>query len=245
MQARRRIWIIGASDGIGRALALQLGREGADLILSARNESALSELAALCGGARVLPLDLADPGALARAVDSLDADSLDAIITTAALYEPGRVEDIDLQFLQQLIAVNVTSVFQLAQAAPALLRRGGQLVLFGSVAGYLGLPAGQPYSATKAAVANLAESLRIELAPRVDVRLVSPGFVRTRLTAKNSFAMPALITADEAARQVLAGLRGKAFEIHFPRRFTLAMKLLRLLPYRISLALTTRLGRRG
>lgn len=245
MQLRRRVWIIGASDGIGRALALQLGREGADLILSARNEAALSELAALCGGARVLPLDLADPGALARAVASLGADSLDAIITTAALYEPGRVEDIDLQFLQQLIAVNVTSVFQLAQAAPALLRRGGQLVLFGSVAGYLGLPAGQPYSATKAAVANLAESLRIELAPRVDVRLVSPGFVRTRLTAKNRFAMPALITADEAARQVLAGLRGKAFEIHFPRRFTLAMKLLRLLPYRISLALTARLGRRG
>jgi short-subunit dehydrogenase len=244
MQARRRIWIIGASDGIGRALALQLGAEGAELILSARREAALRDLAVLCGGARVLPLDLAEPGALARARDLLAGGPLDMILSTAALYEPGLVEDIDPDVRDKLIAVNLTSVFHLAQAAPALLRPGGQLVLFGSVAGYLGLPAGQPYSATKAAVANLAESLRVELAPRVDVRLVSPGFVRTRLTAKNSFTMPAIISPEEAARQVLAGLRGTAFEIHFPRRFTFAMKLLRLLPYRLSLALTAKLLRR-
>lgn len=246
MTAQRRVWIIGASSGIGQALALQLAAEGAELILSARDEGALRDLAQTCGGAEALPLDLADPdAAITAAITALSGRPLDAIIFTAALYEPGRVEEIEPAFLSELITVNLTSVFHLAKAAPRLLRRGGQLVLFGSVAGYLGLPSGQPYSATKAAVANLAESLAVELAPRVDVRLVSPGFVRTRLTDKNRFNMPAILSPEEAARAVLAGLRGKGFEIHFPRRFTFAMKLLRLLPYRISLALTARIAGRG
>jgi len=245
MAAPQLIWIIGASSGIGRALALQLGAEGVRLILSARDEAALRELAQSCPEAEVLPLDLADPGSLERAAGTLTGRGLDAIICTAALYEPGRVDEIAPEFLQKLIAVNLVSVFQLARAAPDLLRAGGQLVLFGSVAGYFGLPRGQPYSATKAAVRNLAETLRIELAPKVDVRLVSPGFVRTRLTDKNNFKMPALLSAEEAAREVLAGLRGSRFEIHFPRRFTFAIKLLALLPYRLSLALTARLSRRS
>ncbi len=116
------------------------------------------------------------------------------------------------------------------------------MVLFGSVAGYLGLPGGQPYSATKAAINNLAESLAVELAPRVDVRLVCPGFVATRLTEKNSFAMPAIITPEEAAKAVLRGMAGRGFEIHFPRRFTLVLKALRLMPYALTLPLLRRLG---
>ena len=88
---------------------------------------------------------------------------------------------------------------------------------------------------------NRAETLRIELAPRLDVRLVCPGFVRSRLTAKNDFPMPAMIEPEEAAAAVLAGLRSRAFEIHFPKRFTYAMKLLRALPYWLSLRLTGRL----
>lgn len=240
-----RIWIIGASSGIGRALALGLSREGASLLLSARDEEALLALAEACGGARVLRLDLAQAEAVSQALADLSDEKFDAIINTAALYEPGTVAEMSLPFLDALIRVNLTAVFQIAQAAPRLLRPGGQLVLFGSVAGYFGLPKGQPYSATKAAVANLAETLRIELAPKVDVRLVSPGFVRTRLTDKNDFAMPAILSAEEAAKEVLKGLRGKRFEIHFPRRFTLGMKLLRLLPYPLSLALTGLIGRRG
>lgn len=236
---RERIWIIGASTGIGAALARAWSEEGAELILSARDGAALQALN--LPGAQILPLDLADPAALQAACDSLGPGQLDKIVCTAALYHPGRVEDIDPAELSQLIAVNLTSQFQLAQLAPALLKPKGQLVLFGSVAGYIGLPNGQPYSATKAALTNLAETLRVELAPAVDVRLVSPGFVATRLTAKNSFAMPAIITPEAAAKAVLRGLRGGGFEIHFPRRFTLALKLLRALPYAISLRLTGRL----
>lgn len=241
--AGRRIWIIGASAGIGAALARALAKRGAILILSARDGDALASLAAECPGARVEPLDIGQPGAVAAAVAMLSAEApLDAVICTAALYDPGRVADLDPARAEAMVRVNILGTFEIARLCPPLLRDGGQLLLFGSVAGYFGLPGGQPYSATKAAVNNLAETLAVELAPRIHVRLVCPGFVQTRLTAKNRFAMPAIITPDQAAAAVLRGMGRRGFEIHFPRRFTLAMKLLRALPYGLSLRLTRRLG---
>ncbi|MFE3836539.1 SDR family NAD(P)-dependent oxidoreductase [Pseudogemmobacter sonorensis] len=241
--AGKRIWIIGASAGIGAALARAFATKGARLILSARDEAMLAALAGECGGAQVLPLDLALPETLEGAVAALRrSEPLDAVICTAALYEPSRVAGIDPGKAAEMVRVNLLGTIEVARLCPPLLRDGGQLVLFGSVAGWVGLPGGQPYSATKAAVNNLAESLAAELAPRVDVRLVCPGFVRSRLTEKNRFAMPAIISSEEAASQVLRGLRGRRFEIHFPRRFTLAVKLLRLLPHALVQRLVRRLG---
>lgn len=241
--AGRQIWIIGASAGIGASLARAFSRRGAKLILSARDGEALKAIARECGAAAVEPLDLATPGALAEVAAQLSrAGPLDAVICTAALYNPGRIADLDPAQAEAMVRVNILGTLEVARLCPPLLRNGGQLVLFGSVAGYLGLPGGQPYSATKAAINNLAESLAVELAPLIDVRLVSPGFVATRLTAKNRFAMPALVTPDDAAEAVLKGMSGRSFEIHFPRRFTLAMKLLRALPYGLSLRLTRRIG---
>lgn len=241
--AAKRIWIIGASAGIGASLARELAAEGAELLLSARDVVALTALARECGGASPLPLDLAHPDTLASVVDTIAAEEpLDAIICTAALYDPNRVADLDYVRTAEMVQVNLLGTLEVARICPPLLRDGGQLVLFGSVAGYLGLPGGQPYSATKAAINNLTESLRVELAPRVDVRLVCPGFVRTRLTAKNHFSMPAIISPEEAAYEVLRGMAGRDFEIHFPRRFTWMIKLLRLLPYSISLKFLGRIG---
>ena len=239
----QRVWIIGASAGIGAALARALSARGAQLVLSARDEAELTRLAADCGGAEVVPLDLGHPGDLVAACDRLGmAAPFDAILCTAALYDPGRVADLDRDRVEAMVRVNLLGTLEVARLCPQLIRDSGQLVLFGSVAGYVGLPGGQPYSATKAAINNLAESLAIELAPRVDVRLVCPGFVATRLTEKNSFTMPAIITPDAAAEAVLRGMAGRGFEIHFPRRFTLAIKALRLLPYALSLPLLRRLG---
>lgn len=239
----QRIWIIGASAGIGAALARALARRGAQLVLSARDLPTLQALARDRPGATIAPLDLAQPGQLAETCAQLqDGAPFDAILCTAALYDPGRLADLPPERIEAMVRVNLLGTLEVARLCPALLREGGQLVLFGSVAGYLGLPGGQPYSATKAAINNLAESLAVELAPRVDVRLVCPGFVATRLTAKNRFAMPAIITPEEAAEAVLHGMAGRGFEIHFPRRFTRAMKLLRLLPYWLSLRLLRRLG---
>ncbi|WP_203595449.1 SDR family oxidoreductase [Salipiger sp. PrR002] len=237
----KRIWIIGASSGIGAALAHELAGQGARLVLSARDEDALRKLAEECGGAEVLPLDLAEPDTLDAAVAQL-GQSLDAMVCTAALYDPARVVDLDREKTAKLVQVNVTGTLLVAQSAPKVLRDGGQLVLFGSVAGYVGLPKGQAYSATKAAIINLAETLKVELAPAIDVRLVCPGFVRTRLTDKNDFNMPAMIEPEEAARDIAKGMAGRGFEIHFPKRLTYVLKLLRVLPYPLALRLTERLA---
>lgn len=107
-----------------------------------------------------------------------------------ALYDPGKVMRIDADRAAQIVAVNLTGSFNFIRAAVPLLKPGGQLALTGSVAGYIGLPQGQIYSATKAAIINLSESLRAELAQKVDVRVINPGFVDTRMTRKNSFDMP-------------------------------------------------------
>lgn len=241
--AGKRIWIIGASAGIGEALAKAFAEEGAKLILSARNAESLTQLASACGGAEVYPFDLAEAGALEKTVGDIARSApLDMVVCTAALYMPARVMDLDPADAEAMVRVNILGTLAIARLCPPLLRDGGQLVLFGSVAGYFGLPGGQAYSGTKAAVNNIAESLAVELAPRVDVRLVCPGFVRSRLTDKNDFNMPAIISAEEAASRTLRGLKGRHFEIHFPRRFTLAVKLLRMLPYALALRLTRKIN---
>lgn len=241
---RERIWIIGASDGIGAALARAWAGPEVGLILSARSEARLTALAGGLGpGHTILPLDVSDRAQLNAAADRIAADGpVDRIVHLAALYDPGMVAELDPDMAARIVAVNLTGSFHVAQLAPRLLRPGGQLALCGSVAGYVGLPRGQIYSASKAGVINLAESLRSEWAGRIDVRLISPGFVDTRLTRKNDFAMPALTTPDKAAQAIIAGLDGRRFEVHFPRRFTRALKLLRALPYWASLPLLKRLA---
>lgn len=239
-----RIWIMGASDGIGAALARLWAARGASLILSARSEDRLADLAQELGGAEVLPCDVTDRDSLdtvAKAI--IDRGKVDRAITLAALYDPGKVMELDPDEAARIVNVNLTGSFNFARAAVPLLRQGGQLALTGSVAGYFGLPQGQIYSATKAGVINLAESLRAELANDVDVRLISPGFVDTRLTQKNDFDMPALMQPAAAAEAILNGLDKGGFEVHFPRRLTLPLKFLRALPYGLAMRLTKRLVR--
>lgn len=237
-----RIWIMGASEGIGAALARAFAAKGVRLVLSARSEEKLAALAAEIGGAETVACDVADPDSLGAAAERIAAGGrLDRAVTLAALYDPGKVMEIDAGRAGEIVTVNLTGCFNFARTAVPLLRPGGQLALTGSVAGYVGLPQGQIYSATKAGVINLAETLRAELAPGVDVRLISPGFVATRLTEKNTFDMPALMQPGDAAAAIVKGLEGRGFEVHFPRRLTLALKLLRLLPYGLALRLTRRL----
>ena len=133
--------------------------------------------------------------------------------------------------------------FNVVHAALPILKeqKSGQIALCGSVAGYIGLSGGQPYSATKAAVMNLAESLHAECPNHIDIKLISPGFVRTALTDKNDFSMPMILTPETAAKAIANGLHTKRFEIHFPKKFTLMLKFLRLLPYVIGLFITKKL----
>ncbi|MEZ5760027.1 MAG: SDR family NAD(P)-dependent oxidoreductase [Paracoccaceae bacterium] len=245
MAKGERIWIIGASEGIGAALARQWAASGAQLILSARSASRLADLAGSLGPGHItLPLDVGDRKTLVSAASAIAATGpLDRVVHLAALYDPGCIADLDPERTERIVSVNLIGSLYVAQIAPALLRPGGQLALCGSVAGYFGLPRGQVYSATKAGVMNLAQSLRAELAGRLDVRLISPGFVDTRLTRRNEFWMPAMITAEAAAAAIISGLDRRRFEVHFPRRFTLLMKLLATMPNWAALAITERLAR--
>jgi NAD(P)-dependent dehydrogenase (short-subunit alcohol dehydrogenase family) len=238
---KSKVWIIGASEGIGEALAREYHRRGAVLVLSARSVDRLERLAAGLGrGHRVVPLDVTDRAALEAAAEEIGP--VDMVVMLAATYDPGRLEELSAESAERIVGVNLLGSFHVAQVAPRVLRRGGQLVLFGSVAGYFGLPRGQLYSATKAAIINMAESLRVEYAPEVRVRLVSPGFVRTRLTEKNEFEMPSLLSPEEAARAIADGLEGESFEVHFPRSLTWKLKLLRAMPSGLAFRLVARLG---
>ncbi len=241
----RVVWLVGASSGIGRALAEALAARGARVAVSARQVAPLQDFAAAHPGALALPLDVAVPGAAHEACQRLllQYGRLDAVVFCAGHYRPQRATAFDLAQMQQHLAVNYTGALHLLDAVlPPLLAQGaGHVSLVSSVAGYRGLPQGLAYGPTKAALINLAETLHQDLRPAgIGVSLVNPGFVKTPMTAQNDFAMPALVLPEVAAQAILAGWSRGAFEIHFPRRFTLLMKLLRLLPYRLYFPIVAR-----
>lgn len=242
----RAAWIVGGSTGIGRATAALLHARGAHVVVSGRSAARLADFVEAHPGTRAVALDVGDAAALARAAEELDGrfGGIDLVCFCAGHYREMRATDFDLDEARRHVEVNQIGALHLVAAVlPHLLRRGrGHLSLVASVAGYRGLPRALAYGPTKAALINLAEALYLDLAPRgIGVSLINPGFVETALTARNRFAMPALITPDEAARAILRGWAQGRFEIHFPRRFTLWMKLLRLLPDALYLRGASRL----
>lgn len=234
----RRVWLIGASSGIGAALAALLLDHGAHVALSARNRAALR---ANCGGrarALALPLDVTDHSSVLGARDELCAlwPRIDLVLLIAGGYNEMRADSFDLAAANRLVDLNLRGAFNCLDAVlPVLLEQGGGgLGIVASVAGYGGLPKALAYGPTKAALINLSESLYLDLRPRgIAVYQINPGFVDTPLTAANDFPMPALMTADAAAWELLRGMERGQFHIHFPKRFTSGMRLARLLPYRL------------
>lgn len=234
--AGRWAWVIGASSGIGRATAAALHAQGARVIVSARQAHALDAFVREHAGSVALPLDVTRPDemhAAAQAVYRLSGGTPALVLYCAGHYKAQRATAYDLGEMQQHLAVNYMGVLHLLDAVlPMLTAAGrGHLSLVGSVAGYRGLPMSLAYGPTKAALNNLAETLYLDLHPLgVGVSIVNPGFVDTPLTAQNHFAMPALLSPDEAARQMLKGWAQGRFEMNFPRRFTAWLRLLRCLP---------------
>jgi NAD(P)-dependent dehydrogenase (short-subunit alcohol dehydrogenase family) len=230
------VWLVGASTGIGRATASRLHGLGAQVVVSARGAAALDAFVGAHPGARALPLDVTDRRAVARAAaEVVDRHGrLDLVVYCAGTYRSMRATEFDLDVALQHQQVNYVGALHLLDAVlPVLLRQNaGHLSLVSSVAGYRGLPQSLAYGPTKAALINLAETLYMDLHPRgIGVSVVNPGFVETPLTAQNEFRMPALITPEEAAQEIVRGWARGAFEIHFPKRFTLWLKALRMLAY--------------
>jgi NAD(P)-dependent dehydrogenase (short-subunit alcohol dehydrogenase family) len=243
----KNVWIIGASSGIGRALAMTLARRGARVAISSRRAEALEEIKKAIGPQHiVVPCDVTDAQSLKDAVQKTQErlDVIHSVIFLSATYAPGSVLSVPMTEVRRVFDTNILAPFALAQEIIPVLRfqREGQLAFCASVAGYRGLPNGQPYAASKAALISLAETLRAEEAPHgIDIRVINPGFVDTPMTSKNLFAMPLLQTPEKAARAIADGLSGSHFEIHFPPLFTYGMKLLRLLPDFIYFRLMRRL----
>lgn len=227
----RVAWLVGASTGIGRATAHALHARGAQVVVSARSGATLDAFVREHPGSLALPLDATQPGALREAAARIVADHgrVDLAVYCAGTYKPMRATSFDLHEALRQDQVNYVGALHLLDAVlPLLLRqRSGHLSLVSSVSGYRGLPKALAYGPTKAALINLAESLWFDLTDQgIGVSVVCPGYVDTPLTEQNDYAMPGLISAEQAAAHILAGWERGDFEMHFPKRFTAWVKAL-------------------
>lgn len=241
-------WITGAGKGIGRALAKRLAEDGWVVAASARTQADLDTLAVQCQPGRVegFPLDITDSAQTATTLNRIarQLGEPDLAVLNAGTHIPVTADDFSVAAVRQLVETNLMgTVHCLAQLMPRFIeRKGGHIAVVASVAGYRGLPTSAAYGATKAGLINMCEALRPELARHgVRLTLINPGFVETPLTAKNDFPMPFLIPVEEAVEHMMRGFDSAAFEVSFPRRFALLMKLLRILPDRLFFALTRRM----
>lgn len=241
--AGRRIWLVGASSGIGAALAGELVARGATVAVSARRRDRLESVAA--GRMAVVPVDVTDAVDVERAAhEAVDAvGGLDMVVWSAGYWQQFDAATWDRDTFARHVEVNLLGMNNvLAAVVPAMVDQGhGQVVGIASVAGYRGLAGAEAYGATKAAQLNMLEAMRASLSRRgVTVTTVSPGFVRTEMTAVNDFPMPFLIDAEQAARSIADGLERGRPEIVFPWPMAVAMKLARLVPVRVWAAVTAR-----
>ncbi len=234
----KRIWLVGASEGIGAALAMELAKQGALIALSARNAEKLETVRSGLDsqGHLVAPLDVTNLESIKAAWERIRTEwpSVDLVIYNAGAYEPMNARQFDLGKIEQMVDINYRGALRVCSLIlPAFIARNqGHIALVASVAGYRGLPAAQGYGSSKAALMHFAENLKADLSDtNIKVQVINPGFVETRLTAKNTFKMPFIITPSQAARNIVSGLNCSFFEIHFPKQFSYFLKLLSLLPH--------------
>jgi len=236
-------WVVGASSGIGAAVARELACRGVTVAISARRDEQLREVSG--GKMLVVPLDVTDAASVmtAAARVSEELGPIDLAVLSAGYWKQMDPADWDTAVFDQHIQTNLIGMDNsIAAVLPVMLRRHqGVIAGVASVAGYRGLAGAEAYGATKAAQINLLESLRVHVARTgVHVTTICPGFVRTDLTAGNPFPMPFMIDADQAARSICDGLERERAEIVFPARMALLMKAARLVPVRIWTALWAR-----
>ena len=228
----KRYWLVGASEGLGRALAERLSAAGAEVILSARSADRLAEVAAtLPGPSMTLPVDVADTASVRKAAEA--AGQIDGVVFLAGLYWPMAAQDWNADQAETMCDVNFTGCARVMGAAlPAMVARGaGHVVITGSLSGFRGLPGAIGYAASKAGVMALAECMQADLrGSGIVVQVANPGFIRTRLTDKNSFSMPFLMEPAEAADHMFRHMQTNRFKVSFPTVFSWLFRLSQFLP---------------
>lgn len=242
----RVAWITGASTGIGRELAIRLAAEGAIVAASARSAGKLADLTALSPNIRAYPLDVTDGAAVAGTVQKIESElgPIDLAVLNAGVWHPMTAKTYDLAKATESMQVNYVGVINCLDPVMRRMsdRGAGQIAIVASVAGYRGLPKATAYGPSKAALINLAETLYPEMrAKGVKITIINPGFVDTPMTEVNDFPMPYLVSAEDAAKRMHEGMKRDKFEIVFPKRMAIMMKLLRMIRYKQFFRIVSRL----
>ena len=228
----KRYWLVGASDGLGAALARQLSRAGVEVVLSARSEDKLAALAEdLPGRASYQVLDVRDDESVKAAADAVG--EVDGVVYLAGAYWPFAATDWNAEQATTMADVNFSGLVRvMGQVVPGMVARDrGHIVITSSLTAFRGLPGSIGYTASKAATLSLAECMHADLRKTgVQVQVVNPGFIRTQLTDKNDFRMPFLMEPEEAARTVFEHMGGDSFKRNFPWTFSLLFRGSKFLP---------------
>ena len=228
----KRYWIVGASEGLGRSVAQVMSRAGVEVIVSARNKDRLADLVAeLPGRASYVPVDVSDAASVQKAAE--EVGKIDGVVFLAGVYWPMKATEWDAEKAELMCDVNFTGAVRVIGAVlPRFLAQGtGHIVLTGSLSGFRGLPGAIGYGASKAAVMALAESMYADLRNTgIDVQLVNPGFIKTRLTDMNDFRMPFIMEPDAAAMQVFEHMNSDQFKRSFPTAFSWVFRFSQFLP---------------
>ncbi|WP_400084130.1 SDR family NAD(P)-dependent oxidoreductase [Yoonia sp. R78084] len=228
----KRYWLVGASEGLGREVAFSLSRAGAEVIVSARSEDRLKELVAeLPGKASYIAVDVADRAAVEAAAK--EAGEIDGVVYLAGVYWPMKAQDWDNEKADMMGEVNFLGASRVVGAVikDMVAKGAGHIVLVGSLSGFRGLPGAIGYSASKAGLMSLAESMQADLRTSpIEVQLINPGFIKTRLTDKNDFTMPFIMSAEDAAKEVFEHMNTDAFKKSFPMLFSWVFRLSQFMP---------------
>ena len=228
----KRYWLVGASEGLGRELAKIMSAAGAEVIVSARSEDRLRDLVEeLPNKASFVTVDVSDRDAVEAAAEQVG--EIDGVIYLAGVYWPMKASEWDNEKADLMGEINYLGGSRVVGSViGAMVERGhGHIVLTGSLSGFRGLPGAIGYSASKAGLMALAESMQADLRTSpIEVQLVNPGFIKTRLTEKNDFEMPFIMEPEEAAQVMFDHLSSGRFKKSFPMLFSWVFRLSQFLP---------------
>ena len=246
---QKKIWITGASSGIGKALAEKFASEGWKVAASARRKEILDKMS---NHENIFsyPLDVTNQDQIKTSFEKIiqDFDELDLCVFSSGTYDPKLEQEINIKQNKFVMETNFFGVLHCIYTVENYFKskRDGHISIVSSIAAYRGLPNSSGYGPSKAALTNLTESLYFDFKKHnVRISLISPGFIKTPLTDKNDFPMPFIKSPEFAAEKMFKGLtKGKSFEIHFPKALTILLKILRILPYKIYLFLVDKLVKR-
>jgi short-subunit dehydrogenase len=245
----KKIWITGASSGIGKALAEKFAREGWQVAISARSKDKLEQIAQ-DPNIFAFPLDVTNKDQCANVFQDIIAkfNTIDLCVFCSGTYDPNKEKEINLEQIKFVMDVNYFGVLNCVKAVEQYFKekKNGHISIVSSIAGYRGLPNSSGYGPSKAALSNFTESIYFDFKKyNVKISLVSPGFIKTPLTDKNTFEMPFIKSPEFAAEKMFKGLtKSSAFEIDFPKELTTLLKIFRILPYRIYLFLIDKFVKR-